>query len=418
MARRRRTVMETNTESEQGGIDDILTPREQRSFSRFLKRTLGKGFRLSFAQVHTPVARQRIVEWVHHVLAAESVSFYEVDLASFPGENLWVELQQHLSWQEPPEKGVIFLRGLENAKGSSEDRPPVIQQLNVQRDIFVRDFPITWVLFLHPYTRHRMLQVAPDFCDFATPWLQGREKKLKVKSMTLREAYVRDEMNDPKGVFLASEDLKEAWRFLGNWELDQARDRLAQYDLGPSPEKPWQRDFVWFVYLSKRGHTADALTGLKSLAEDSQLTKKDQELAEKQIRLLETQTNDLVLYGGADGTMDFHRIEQTIAEEVGDHATLAASYGNQALILRDWGNLEEALALHKKEQAIKEKLGNRASLAISFWNQGTLLAQQGDRESSLSLLKQAITIRSELGIPNDDLEEWVADYEAGGIVSN
>ena len=37
-----------------------------------------------------------------------------------------------------------------------------------------------------------------------------------------------------------------------------------------------------------------------------------------------------------------------------------SSYGNQALILKAWGRLEEALALHKKEEAICLELGNKS----------------------------------------------------------
>ena len=36
-----------------------------------------------------------------------------------------------------------------------------------------------------------------------------------------------------------------------------------------------------------------------------------------------------------------------------DKKTIAAAYGNQALILNAWGKLEDAMMLHKKEEAIK-----------------------------------------------------------------
>jgi hypothetical protein len=49
-------------------------------------------------------------------------------------------------------------------------------------------------------------------------------------------------------------------------------------------------------------------------------------------------------------------------ENLGDRAGLQASYGNQALILKDWGRLEDAMALRKKEEAIGLELSDRAGL--------------------------------------------------------
>jgi hypothetical protein len=47
---------------------------------------------------------------------------------------------------------------------------------------------------------------------------------------------------------------------------------------------------------------------------------------------------------------------------------LQRSYGNQALILKAWGRLEEALALHKKEEALCLELGTRRDLASATGN--------------------------------------------------
>ena len=53
------------------------------------------------------------------------------------------------------------------------------------------------------------------------------------------------------------------------------------------------------------------------------------------------------------------------------------SYGNQALILRAWGRLDEALALHKKEEAICLELGDKDSLQRSYGNQALILKPGG-----------------------------------------
>ena len=54
--------------------------------------------------------------------------------------------------------------------------------------------------------------------------------------------------------------------------------------------------------------------------------------------------------------------QEAICLELGDQDGLQASYGNQALILQDWGRLEEAMALHKKQEAICLELGDQDGL--------------------------------------------------------
>ena len=61
---------------------------------------------------------------------------------------------------------------------------------------------------------------------------------------------------------------------------------------------------------------------------------------------------------------------------MGNKDGLQASYGNQALILKAWGRLEEALALHKKEEAICLELGNKDGLR-SYGNQALILKAWG-----------------------------------------
>ena len=60
---------------------------------------------------------------------------------------------------------------------------------------------------------------------------------------------------------------------------------------------------------------------------------------------------------------------------------MQASYGNQALIVKAWGWLEEALELHKKKEALCIEVGNRSSLAYCYWNWGLLAREQRDRNT-------------------------------------
>ena len=73
------------------------------------------------------------------------------------------------------------------------------------------------------------------------------------------------------------------------------------------------------------------------------------------------------------------------------------SYGNQALILKAWGRLEEALALLKNQEEICIELGNKDSLAITYGNQGAILQDQGKLEEAVQLYKKKETLSLGLG---------------------
>jgi hypothetical protein len=67
---------------------------------------------------------------------------------------------------------------------------------------------------------------------------------------------------------------------------------------------------------------------------------------------------------------------------------LQRTYGNQALILQDWGRLEEAMALHKKKEAICLELGDKDGLQVSYGNQAEIQRAWGRLEEALALHKK------------------------------
>ena len=77
------------------------------------------------------------------------------------------------------------------------------------------------------------------------------------------------------------------------------------------------------------------------------------------------------------------------------------SYGNQALILIQQGQLNEALALLQKSEAICLDLGNKSSLAYCYWQWVDLARAQGDRKTAREKLQQALAIFTELKMPRE-----------------
>jgi len=82
-----------------------------------------------------------------------------------------------------------------------------------------------------------------------------------------------------------------------------------------------------------------------------------------------------------------------------DDSWLQAWCGNQALILRGWGRLEEALALHKKEEELCLELGNRSGLGYCYWSWGLLARAQKDSHTEQEKLNAALALFTELNMP-------------------
>jgi hypothetical protein len=99
--------------------------------------------------------------------------------------------------------------------------------------------------------------------------------------------------------------------------------------------------------------------------------------------------------------LPLHKKEEALCLELGNKDGLRASYGNQALILKAWGRLEEAFALHKKKEALCLELGNRSSLGYCYWNWGLLAREQRDRKTERQKLATALDIFTELNMPRE-----------------
>ena len=95
-----------------------------------------------------------------------------------------------------------------------------------------------------------------------------------------------------------------------------------------------------------------------------------------------------------------------------------SSYGNQALILKAWGRLEEALALLKKQEALCLELGNKDGLGYCYCNWSLLAREQRDRDTEREKLAAALVFFLDLKMPRErdavraELEKTTACYRA------
>jgi len=93
--------------------------------------------------------------------------------------------------------------------------------------------------------------------------------------------------------------------------------------------------------------------------------------------------------------------QEEICLQLGYKKGLQACYGNQALILRAWGQLEEALELHNKAEALCLESGLKRDLGYCYWNWGLLARAQGDGKTEREKLEQALALFTELKMPRE-----------------
>jgi tetratricopeptide (TPR) repeat protein len=97
---------------------------------------------------------------------------------------------------------------------------------------------------------------------------------------------------------------------------------------------------------------------------------------------------------------------------LGNKAGLGSSYGNQALTLKDWGKLDEAMKLLKEQEKICKELGDKAGLGNSYWNRGLLFKEMKQHDEAIKRLKESIKFQEELKDHRlEKHKKFLAEYE-------
>ena len=94
--------------------------------------------------------------------------------------------------------------------------------------------------------------------------------------------------------------------------------------------------------------------------------------------------------------MTFLKKQESLCNQLGNKDGLQACYGDQALILKEWDQLEEAMALLKKQETLCIELGLKASLGHCCWNCGLLARELKDLDTEKDRLQKALEIFSDL----------------------
>jgi hypothetical protein len=193
-----------------------------------------------------------------------------------------------------------------------------------------------------------------------------------------------------------------------DWETRWQDCRECLPEVIPAAEFLWgKRETNREAWLSYRGYELARRTGELDAAlritrreEDLRAGRDDREAKDGLQHSYGNQALILKAWGRLEEALALHKKEEALCLELGDKDGLQRSYGNQALILKAWGRLEEALALPEKQEAICRELGNKNGLQRSYGNQALILRAWGQSEEALALHRKQEAICRELGNKN------------------
>jgi len=103
--------------------------------------------------------------------------------------------------------------------------------------------------------------------------------------------------------------------------------------------------------------------------------------------------------GDLDESLKLLKEQEQICRDLDQKFGLCLSLGNQALILTDRGNLDEAMILHKEEEHIYRQINNKLGLSRTLGNQVLILYMRNQLDEAMKLSKEQEKICRELGDP-------------------
>jgi tetratricopeptide (TPR) repeat protein len=377
--------------------DNPLSDNDLQLLLRFVERSAGAGFKLAVLEINSTAQFTAILKWLKDALPSETFFVREVPLHEYPGENIWAELCAIPS-PDPLRREVWALSGLEQkANAYDETKPNIVQQLNVQRDLFVRDFPFTWLLFVYPAMARVLRKIAPDFCDYVTIWLHAkplnREAPPPVEQGTRPFSML--------GEALLPETLRPAYRAIELYQIDEARDLAAAARLTSPSADPATR--AAFALL-------DGL--IAASAGDAKIARARLEGAVQQARQLnEPGLTALTTYhyaglqnvtGNIDAALDLLQESGRIFAQLELPREQAACRGQIADILAERGELDEALHLFEDELKVYEALGDERSQAATLGEIARIRGIKGEENEALRLLEEELKVHEAEG----DKRSW------------
>jgi tetratricopeptide (TPR) repeat protein len=157
------------------------------------------------------------------------------------------------------------------------------------------------------------------------------------------------------------------------------------------------------AWLASQGFSMARRVGELNMAlciiQQEEVFLKKMERSDSRAGLLRSYGNQALIlraWGRLEEAMELFQKSEALCQELGDKKGLSSTYGNQALILHVWGRLEEAMVLFQKSEALCEELGDKKGLSITYGNQALILKDWGKLEEAMKLHKKEEALSEKL----------------------
>jgi tetratricopeptide (TPR) repeat protein len=362
--------------SSPGGPDrSPLSEVDRRALTRFLEQRLDHGFALAIIEAPDHADRTAILSELATTIGPGLLRLAVHELPD--ATNLWAALQKPFAEHGPR---CLALSGFENLPGTEW---PV--HLNTQRDLFVRDYSVPWLVFIHPASRVPLLKQAPDFCDFAVLWLRDDRSP---PSYTIAPAQTLESVVAARPTERFNFLLREAHESIEAAEFDRARDTLARFDL----EQDGSTDVIDRIQRRLVGAELERQQGFFSKAEAlvrearSTLARLPATTTTRELSQEVDETLGIVLH--ASGRLDeaavlLHRTLAAARSSQRDHTIIATYSHNLAAVLTAQGKLDEAERMLRESLALADHTASLHELA-------NVLLRRGAHVEAEALLRDAL----------------------------
>lgn len=369
-----------------------LDPKDLRALIRLIARSRGTTFKLAIVEISSPAAVASLRDLVAQEEDLKSFALIDIKLRPQEDRNLWSELKDRAGSHDGPT--LLFLSAIEMPTSSPETQQ-LFRQLNVQRDLFVRDLPFPWVVLIHPQVASLLRNIAPDFCDFASLWLKAEnEPELRSGTVEIRKGLNYDarrgfgKVDGRFQTYLA--DLAD---IVGQGRLDEVADALARAELAASSNEEHASVAFWRAqWLQQVGRSAEAAALIReTLLTFSSETQEGRTLSA--ILLLELGQIQRQLGDFVEARSSIERSRKLFREQDGGQAYYFWPDLALAQVLFEQGELSSARELLERLVGHKSMTSSETAAALEML--GTVYLAARDFDAAKDALERSLTLQSE-----------------------
>ena len=392
-------------------------------------------FALYFAQVNSPVQRDKLIAQLKELLAQKQISTIEMAYTE-PVRYLLRDIRERLrargregEWakgrngndnadQRPlassPTRPLadpplcLIITGLEHSIKPDDPNPPLLAHLNLARP-FYGEIPHPFVLWLPDYALTALVRIAPDFWAWRSGLFEFETPPI-ASLVVMRDENVINACRIVPSTTSSSPLLQTA-DYLAYAEAHQ-QPSASTYDTLAAElpklliylEQAYQtrqwaevRRLMWALSVTKerelgflwvRGYWDELRTGLESAIDAARAARDKRETAAFRalLALVCHQTGDYV-----EARREYRRALEGF-EKLGLRESLAAVYHQLGNLAQERGNYDEAEGRYQQSLQLDEALGNEAGKAKTVHQLGVLAQNKGHYVEARQLYEQSLQI--------------------------